>query len=43
LFEGAAELAGPVFDLSRSENAGPGEDPPFAILHGLYWSPQTSR
>lgn len=37
LFEGAAELARPVFDLPGTRRTGPGEDPPFAVLHGLYW------
>jgi DNA-binding NarL/FixJ family response regulator len=37
LFEGAAGLARPVFDLPESGRRGAGEDPPFAILHGLHW------
>lgn len=37
LFEGAAELARPVFDLPETERGLPGEDPPFAVLHGLHW------
>ena len=37
LFEGAAELARPVFDLPETERTTAGEDPPFAVLHGLYW------
>ena len=37
LFEGAAELALPVFDLPGAERTAPGEDPPFAVLHGLHW------
>lgn len=37
LLEGAAELARPVFDLSESEVRRQAEDPPFAVLHGLYW------
>ena len=37
LFEGAAELARPVFDLPEPGRSAPGEDPPFAVLHGLYW------
>ena len=37
LFAGAAELARPVFELPEARSAGPSEDPPFAVLHGLYW------
>ncbi|HEV2130993.1 MAG TPA: AAA family ATPase, partial [Longimicrobiaceae bacterium] len=37
LFAGAAELARPVFELPEAPSAGPSEDPPFAVLHGLYW------
>jgi tetratricopeptide (TPR) repeat protein len=37
LFEGAAELARPVFDLPEAASGESGEDPPFAVLHGLYW------
>lgn len=37
LFKGAAELARPVFDLPETATAGRGENPPFAVLHGLYW------
>lgn len=37
LFEGAARLARPVFDLPGDERTAPGGDPPFAVLHGLHW------
>lgn len=37
LFDGAAELARPVFDLGETSAADQSEDPPFAVLHGLYW------
>jgi DNA-binding NarL/FixJ family response regulator len=37
LFEGAAELARPLFDFPETRATIPGGDPPFAVLHGLYW------
>lgn len=37
LLDGAAKLARPVFDLAGPGESGRGEDPSFAVLHGLYW------
>ena len=37
LLDGAAKLARPVFDLAGPGEPGRGEDPSFAVLHGLYW------
>ena len=37
LFDGAAKLARPVFDLAGPDESGRAEDPSFAVLHGLYW------
>ena len=37
LFEGAAQLARPVFDLPEAGRTSPGEDPSYAVLHGLHW------
>ena len=37
LFDGAATLARPVFDLAGPGVPGRAEDPSFAVLHGLHW------